>query len=241
MPLKLQIVAPEVVEAINAHTTAIGELRKHLVAKGNGLQAELADLNLNLKAQTAVLQSLVDLARWLCRPARPTGLKITFKEEKMSDKEIYGVAVDPVSDRDVVSRNLVIEVNGAVTETKQFPADATDLGDYEFDQDATVTVTVYDLDDAQPTPNRSGDLVGTFAARDQQAPATPTGLTITFKGEKAETPAEPAPEPTPEPAPEPTPEPATDPAASDPVPPSEGGELPTPPAEGDGGGEAPTE
>lgn len=122
----------------------------------------------------------------------------------MADVLVFEVTAGPVVDGDVVSRELSVVVDGVSEGTRNFPPNTTNFGQLEVPQDAAVSLTLVDIDDAG---NRSEPAVADFRARDTLPPAAPGSFGVTLLSERAETPA-PAPEPEPTPEPDPAPEPA---------------------------------
>lgn len=109
----------------------------------------------------------------------------------MADVLTYVVSVGPVTDGDVVERQLSVSVNGVVTPEvyKSFPADTTNLGEISVPQDAVVVLTLVDVDDAG---NRSEPAVVEFVATDTIAPVKPGELGVTLVAEKTVKPDAPA-------------------------------------------------
>lgn len=100
----------------------------------------------------------------------------------MADLLTYSVSVGPVVDADVVERQLTLVVNGAEVPEgmKTFSADVTSLGEIVVPQDATVMLTLVDVDDAG---NRSEPAVLEFVAADTLPPSMPGSLGVTLVGE----------------------------------------------------------
>lgn len=100
----------------------------------------------------------------------------------MADLLTYRVSVGPVVDHDVVSRQLVVAVNGETTSSLVFAGSAVDLGDISVPQDASVVLTLVDVDDAG---NKSEPATLEFVAADTLPPAQPGFFSVTLVGETA--------------------------------------------------------
>ena len=100
----------------------------------------------------------------------------------MADLLTYSVVVAAPADHDVVSRELVVSVNGETHPTMIFAGPATDLGTVSAAQDADVVLTLVDIDDAG---NRSEPCVVRFVAADTLPPGVPSGVSVTLVGETA--------------------------------------------------------
>lgn len=98
----------------------------------------------------------------------------------MSDVLTYAVSAAPVTDGDVVSRELSVVVNGLEQPVVSFPGYAVDLGVVVVPQDAEVVLRLVDVDDAG---NRSAPAEVSFVAKDTVPPAAPGSLGVTLVGE----------------------------------------------------------
>jgi hypothetical protein len=116
---------------------------------------------------------------------RPKSLRVKqIGRDVMADVLVYKVSVGPVTDKDVVERQLAVAVDGvAVGEVKVFSADSTDLGEIRVKQDDKVVLTLVDVDDAG---NRSEPAVFEFVARDTLPPAQPGAFGVTLVAEEEE-------------------------------------------------------
>ena len=94
---------------------------------------------------------------------------------------VYSVTAGPAVDADVSSRRLSVMVNGEVSSTVDHPASATSFGEISAPQDATVVVTLVDVDDAG---NESPPSFYEFVAKDTIAPAQPGSLGVTLVREE---------------------------------------------------------
>jgi predicted anti-sigma-YlaC factor YlaD len=84
------------------------------------------------------------------------------------------------ADADVVQRELVSAVNGEVVSTTVWAGTAVDLGTLSAEQDAQVSLSLVDIDDAG---NRSMPATVTFVAADTIPPSAPGGLGVMLVGE----------------------------------------------------------
>jgi hypothetical protein len=119
------------------------------------------------------------------RPAAPVLLGVVQlrSDESMADVLSYTVTAALPVDADVVSRMLTITVNGEDMGTVDVPVDSTELSVFSAPQDAEVTLTLVDVDDAG---NKSEPAVYSFVATDTIAPAQPGGLGVTLTGESTQ-------------------------------------------------------
>lgn len=119
------------------------------------------------------------------KPAAPVLLGVVQlrSDESMADVLSYTVTAALPVDADVVSRLLTITVNGEDMGTVDVPVDATELSVFSAPQDADVTLTLVDVDDAG---NKSEPAVYSFVATDTIAPAQPGGLGVTLTGESTQ-------------------------------------------------------
>ncbi len=100
----------------------------------------------------------------------------------MADVLVYGVSAAPVTEGDVVSRELSVVINGLEQPVVSFPGYAVDLGVIDVPQDAEVVLRLVDVDDAG---NRSAPAEVSFVATDTVPPAAPGGLGVTLVAEKS--------------------------------------------------------
>jgi hypothetical protein len=100
-------------------------------------------------------------------------------ENNMDIPLIYQITVGKPKVSDVVSRRLVIYVNGSTTFDKTYSSDTTDFGKFEFYHNDLVEVIVTDMDDAA---NVSTPTVYKFVAKDIVAPPPPD-VTVEFISE----------------------------------------------------------
>lgn len=83
---------------------------------------------------------------------------------------IYSVSAGPVVDKDVVTRELSVVVDGGQPATTTFPSTATELGEVKVEQGGKVVLSLVDIDDAG---NRSQPATVEFVAADTIPPAKP--------------------------------------------------------------------
>lgn len=94
---------------------------------------------------------------------------------------VYTVTSGPTVDSDVVTRRLMVTVNGLPAGSTDHPKDTTSFGEIKVDQDASVVVTLVDIDDAG---NESQPAFLEFVAKDEIAPAQPGTLGVTLVREE---------------------------------------------------------
>ena len=92
----------------------------------------------------------------------------------------YNVSVAYPVDADVVSRILIVTVNGVDQPANVLAGTATDLGAIEVPQGALVVLSLTDVDDAG---NKSQPATLEFTAEDTLAPAQPGGFAVTLVSE----------------------------------------------------------
>lgn len=100
----------------------------------------------------------------------------------MADLLTYSVVAASPSAPDVVSRELVVAVNGEVKPVVYFAGATTDLGTVTAPQNSEVTLTLVDVDDAG---NRSEPTSFVFVALDTLPPSAPGSIGVTLVGETA--------------------------------------------------------
>jgi hypothetical protein len=101
----------------------------------------------------------------------------------MADVLTYRVSAGAPVDADVVSRLLTVAVNGEERGSVSFAGNSTDLGTVDVPQDAEVTLTLVDVDDAG---NASAPAEYTFVAADTIPPAQPGYFGVTLVAETTE-------------------------------------------------------
>lgn len=101
----------------------------------------------------------------------------------MADLLTYALTVDAPVDTDVVTRELSVVVNGVTTQTSEFDGTAVDLGTITVPQDASVELSLVDVDDAG---NRSEPAYVIFNAVDTLPPAQPGAFNVTLVAETPE-------------------------------------------------------
>jgi len=110
----------------------------------------------------------------------PYNFKVRFlyKEkggDNMANEMVYGVTAGVPGAGDVVERRMTVEVNGVVVETKTFAGDVVDLGELKVAQNASVVLTLVDVDDVG---NVGAPATCVFNATDTVAPPAPGGFGV---------------------------------------------------------------
>lgn len=98
-----------------------------------------------------------------------------------SEMLIYSVTAGPPVDSDVASRRLTVTVNGEVASAVDHPASTTAFGEISVPQDASVVVSLIDVDDAG---NESQPSFFEFSAKDTIPPSQPGSLGVTLVREE---------------------------------------------------------
>jgi len=93
-----------------------------------------------------------------------------IRKEENSMALVYSVTAGPVVDHDVVSRTLIVTVNGERESEKEYGPETTNFGEITVPQDSEVVLTLADTDDAG---NVSEPAVAEFLATDTIPPAKP--------------------------------------------------------------------
>lgn len=88
----------------------------------------------------------------------------------MADNMVYGITAGSAGASDVVERRLTITVNGEVVENRTYAGDIIDLGELKVTEDADVSLTLVDVDNAG---NVSPPAIHIFKATDNIAPPVP--------------------------------------------------------------------
>lgn len=107
-------------------------------------------------------------------------VRLSFMEPN-SMALVYTVSAGPAVDADVTGRQLTVVVNGEVLSIVELAGSATDLGEVKVEQNANVTLSLVDVDDAG---NRSQPAVLEFVATDTIPPAQPGSLGVTLAREE---------------------------------------------------------
>lgn len=94
---------------------------------------------------------------------------------------VYAVTAGPAVDSDVAIRRLIVTVNGEVLNTTEHPKDATSFGEVSVPQDASVVVSLVDIDDAG---NESQPAFIEFTATDTIPPSQPGSLGVSLVREE---------------------------------------------------------
>lgn len=99
----------------------------------------------------------------------------------MADVLTYAVSAAPVTEGDVVTRELSVVINGLEQPVVSFPGNAVDLGTVDVPQDSAVVLRLVDVDDAG---NRSEPAEVVFTAVDTLPPSVPGVLGVSLVAEK---------------------------------------------------------
>ena len=133
----------------------------------------------NLSREIATLTSAIrGLAMSHRRPL--VWVRLSFMEPT-SMALVYSVSAGPAVDADVTGRQLTVVVNGEVLSIVELAGSATDLGEVKVEQNANVTLSLVDIDDAG---NRSQPAVLDFVATDTLPPAQPGSFGVTLAREE---------------------------------------------------------
>lgn len=95
----------------------------------------------------------------------------------------YSIVVDAPVDADVVSRELVVTVDGVAQDPIVFGGTTTDLGTVDVPEGANVVLALTDIDDAG---NVSDPAVVDFVAADTLRPGQPGAFTVSLIAEKSQ-------------------------------------------------------
>lgn len=100
----------------------------------------------------------------------------------MADILTYVINAAAPVDGDVVQREMLVTISGDTNSatTTVWPGHAVDLGSVSAPQDATVTISLVDVDDAG---NRSVPYTLSFVAADTIPPSAPGAVMVTLVGE----------------------------------------------------------
>jgi hypothetical protein len=88
---------------------------------------------------------------------------------------VYDIVVSPPKDKDVVSRRLIIEVNGIKTYDEMYPAKTINFGEFNFIHLDNVSIYASDIDDAG---NESEKTTLQFTAIDTIGPSKPESIKV---------------------------------------------------------------
>jgi hypothetical protein len=90
---------------------------------------------------------------------------------------VYSVTAGPAVDSDVATRRLTVTINGEIVSTVDHPAATTSFGEITAPEDASVVLSLVDVDDAG---NESQPAFYEFTTKDTIAPAQPGSLGVTL-------------------------------------------------------------
>jgi hypothetical protein len=108
-------------------------------------------------------------------------VRLSLKEPN-SMALVYSVSAGAPVDADVTSRELTVVVNGEkIGEPVSFDGSAVELGEIKVSQNASVLITLVDVDDAG---NRSQPATFEFTATDTIAPAQPGSFGVALVREE---------------------------------------------------------
>jgi hypothetical protein len=117
-------------------------------------------------------------------PGVPVNLRVVqLGRDSMTNVLTYSLSVAAPVDADVVSRTLTVTVGDVAQDPVMFSGSATDLGNIDVPEGATVVLSLVDTDDAG---NESVPAVVDFVAADTLAPGQPGAFTVSLIGERSE-------------------------------------------------------
>ena len=124
---------------------------------------------------------------------KPSGLVLKQTGRKqMADLLTYQVTAAASTAADAVSREVSLVIDGAEPVVTVYAPTEENLGSVTVPQNAKVTVSVVDVDDAG---NRSEPAVLSFTATDTLPPPVPGAVSVTLVSEESIPDVAPAPEP----------------------------------------------
>lgn len=129
-------------------------------------------------SNTALVSELRRLAFKMGGPPHAFRVSLIRMESEML---IYSVTAGPAVDSDVATRRLTVTINGEVSSAVDHPASTTSFGEIAAPQDASVVVTLVDVDDAG---NESQPSFFEFTAKDTIPPSQPGSLGVTLVREE---------------------------------------------------------
>lgn len=117
-------------------------------------------------------------------PGVPANLRVVqTRRDSMANILTYSISVAAPVDADVVSRELVVTVDGVSRDSVEFSGTSTDLGSVDVPEGASVQLSLVDVDDAG---NESVPAVVDFVAADTLAPGQPGAFTVSLVAERSE-------------------------------------------------------
>jgi hypothetical protein len=117
-------------------------------------------------------------------PDVPANLRVVqLRRDSMTNILTYSVSVAAPVDADVVSRELIVTVDGVNQDTVEFSGTATDLGNIDVPEGASVQLSLVDVDDAG---NESVPATVDFVAADTLAPGQPGAFNVSLVAERSE-------------------------------------------------------
>jgi hypothetical protein len=133
------------------------------------------------------------------QPGKPSIL-VAAEDEFMLQFNILLPAVNPETEFDVVTRQVLITVDGVVLEQQDVPADVLEFGPFTGAQNATVIVECRNVDDAGLVSVEASTLTALLV--DTIPPPAPGEIQLVVTGEVADPVVEPEPEVPADPEPE---------------------------------------
>jgi hypothetical protein len=117
-------------------------------------------------------------------PGVPANLRVVqTRRDSMANILTYSISVAAPVDADVVSRELVVTVDGVSRDSVEFSGTSTDLGSIDVPEGASVQLSLVDMDDAG---NASVPASVDFVAADTLAPGQPGAFTVSLVAERSE-------------------------------------------------------
>lgn len=117
-------------------------------------------------------------------PGVPANLRVVqTRRDSMANILTYSISVAAPVDADVVSRELVVTVDGVSRDSVEFSGTSTDLGSIDVPEGASVQLSLVDVDDAG---NSSVPASVDFVAADTLAPGQPGAFTVSLVAERSE-------------------------------------------------------
>jgi hypothetical protein len=108
---------------------------------------------------------------------RPQAVRVTLIRKESDMALVYQVSAGPVVDHDVVTRRLIVTVNGEKDHEEDFSPETVLFGEIVVPQDSQVVLSLTDIDDAN---NASEPATVEFTALDTIPPARPGEFGVTL-------------------------------------------------------------
>lgn len=145
---------------------------------------ELVNIFKNIEQNLNKIASELKSHNMWDRSAYNFKVKFLYKKkggDNMPNEMVYGVSAGVAGASDVVERRMTVEVDGVTVETKTFAGDVVDLGELKVAQNASVVLTLVDVDDAG---NVSSPATCSFTATDTVVPPVPGGFGVSVLREE---------------------------------------------------------